>query len=149
MFKDEKWVRSLITCAVFRRDLKSQDKQNGVPHTDNQNTPFTFKLIDWELQTRRCVTAERRLSWISKLAQHCWQLLWSLNLAACYLLMKAKHLPRVETCLGLSMNLFVSRLFVMVGFINTDLHLSEVIYSVSWMPEKQICLPSAGVKQAK
>lgn len=68
MYTGGKWIKTLITIAVFKRDLKSQHKQDGVPPTENQNTPFTPQLIDSELDIKPVgVTAERQVGWISKL----------------------------------------------------------------------------------
>lgn len=116
------------------------------PPTGNQNTPFTFKLIDraWD-QTCGCVCD----SWGAtrqdfKAAS---PPLERLNLAAFYLLMKAKYLPRREECPLLGVNPLCLRAIWNGGIHKYWLALIRMIYSVSWTPEKQICLPSAAVER--
>lgn len=149
---------SLINSSVFKRDLKSQQQQKGTPlHPPSTPHPLwtkthlsTFKWIDRALDTRPASVWQLKGSsaacqhWLTTVGHYC-NVLAS---AACYLLMKTKYLPRREECLGLCMNHFVFRLFVMVGFINTGLHVAGAIHRVSWTPEQQICLPSAEVQLA-
>lgn len=73
------------------------------PPLENQNTPFTFKLIDRELEIRPVGVCD---SWGAARQEFkaVSPPLVRLNLAACYLLMKAKYLPRRKECPRLSMN---------------------------------------------
>lgn len=130
-------VPSLISRLVLRRNLKSQHKQSGVtpPHRKPKHTfhPWTDWLDLW--------TCDSSAAFQSRLSAARFEF-------SCLLFIDEGKISSSKGTRSsrLSMKLFVSGLFVMVGFINTDLHLSGVIYSVSWMPEKQICLPSARVE---